>query len=156
MNMIVDLPYGGCSSPHLIEFFQNFVQTVKVLGHYSQELNPEALEFWYFFNYQYFSYFLGLFVKWKPSFLQITDNMVISDDLQPISCNKKTTLFPIIITEYQIIATLLTIHISSFVPNATFLYPLKTSENLTTFGSFQDVEKDFIGNKWVKKRNVTL
>ena len=31
-----------------------------------------------------------------------------------------------------------------FVPNAPFLYPLKTSENLT-------VEKGCIGNKWVKK-----
>ena len=35
-----------------------------------------------------------------------------------------------------------------FVPNAPFLYPLKT-ENLTVF-CFQGVEKGSIGNKWVK------
>ena len=133
MNMIVDLSYGVCSSPHFIEFFQNLVYTVNVLKRYSQELNPEALQFWYFFNYYYFSYFLGLFVKRKPSFLQITDNMVISDDLWPISSNKKTKLFPTIITEYHIIDTLLSIHINPFVPNATFVYPLKASEDLTNF-----------------------
>ena len=30
-----------------------------------------------------------------------------------------------------------------FVPNAPFLYPLKTSENR------EDVQKGYIGNKWV-------
>ena len=37
-----------------------------------------------------------------------------------------------------------------FVPNAPFPYPLKTSENLTVFWFFQEVEKGFIGNEWVK------
>ena len=37
--------------------------------------------------------------------------------------------------------------INPFVPNALFLYPLKTSENLTVFWG---VEKGCIGNKWVK------
>ena len=37
-----------------------------------------------------------------------------------------------------------------FVPNASFFYPLKTSENLTVFWCFQGVEKGCIGNKWVK------
>ena len=37
-----------------------------------------------------------------------------------------------------------------FVPNSPFLYPLKTSENLTVFWCFQGVEKECIGNKWVK------
>ena len=34
-------------------------------------------------------------------------------------------------------------------PIASFLYPLKTSENLTVFSWFQDVEIGCIGNKWV-------
>ena len=36
-----------------------------------------------------------------------------------------------------------------FVPNAPFLYPLKTLENLTFFLCFRGVEKECIGNKWV-------
>ena len=36
-----------------------------------------------------------------------------------------------------------------FVPNAPFLYPLKTSENLTVFGCFQGVEKRCIGKECV-------
>ena len=35
-----------------------------------------------------------------------------------------------------------------FVPNALFLYPLKTSENHKVFWCFQGVEKGCIGNKW--------
>ena len=37
-----------------------------------------------------------------------------------------------------------------FVSNAPFLYPLKTSENLT-ISCFQGVEKGCIGKEWVKK-----
>ena len=37
-----------------------------------------------------------------------------------------------------------------FFLSATFLYPLKTSENLIVFWCFQGVEKGCIGNKWVK------
>ena len=39
-----------------------------------------------------------------------------------------------------------------FVSNTPFLYPLKTSENLTIFRYFQGLKKGCIGNKWV---NVT-
>ena len=35
-----------------------------------------------------------------------------------------------------------------FVPNAPFLYPLKT-ENRKIFWCFQGVEKGCIGNEWV-------
>ena len=35
------------------------------------------------------------------------------------------------------------------VPNAPFLYPLKTSENLKVFWYFQAVWKGCIGNEWV-------
>ena len=42
---------------------------------------------------------------------------------------------------------------NSFVPNASFLNPLKTSENLTVFWCFQAVEKGCIGNKWVNINN---
>ena len=36
-----------------------------------------------------------------------------------------------------------------FVSNAPFLYPLKTSENLTIFWCFQGIERECIGNEWV-------
>ena len=36
-----------------------------------------------------------------------------------------------------------------FVLNAPFRYPLKTSEKLTVFWCFQEVEKGCIGNNWV-------
>ena len=39
--------------------------------------------------------------------------------------------------------------IKPFVPNASFLYPLKTSENLTVFWCFQGIEKGWIRNEWV-------
>ena len=41
--------------------------------------------------------------------------------------------------------------IGPFVPNAPFLYPLKTSENHTVFWCFQWLEKGCIENQWVKK-----
>ena len=40
--------------------------------------------------------------------------------------------------------------INPFVPNAPFLYPLKTSENLTAFWFFHGVEDGCTGNEWVK------
>ena len=40
-------------------------------------------------------------------------------------------------------------YFNPFVPNETFLYPLKTSENLTVFWCFQGVEKICIGREWV-------
>ena len=40
-------------------------------------------------------------------------------------------------------------------PNAPFLYPMKTAENLTVFCCFQGVDKECIGNKWVKFFSVT-
>ena len=43
------------------------------------------------------------------------------------------------------------ININPFVLNAPFLYPLKTSENLTAFWCFQGIEKGCIGNEWVKR-----
>ena len=41
-----------------------------------------------------------------------------------------------------------------FVPDAPFLYPLKTSENRPVFWWFQGVEKGYIGNKSVKTIDV--
>ena len=41
-------------------------------------------------------------------------------------------------------------NINPLVPNAPFLYPVKTSENRTAFWCFQGVEKRCIGNEWVK------
>ena len=41
-------------------------------------------------------------------------------------------------------------YINPFVPNAPFLYPLRTLEILMVFWCFQGVENRCIGNKWVK------
>ena len=43
-----------------------------------------------------------------------------------------------------------------FVANAPFLYPQKTSENLTVFWCFQGLEKRCIGNKWVNMNGSKL
>ena len=40
--------------------------------------------------------------------------------------------------------------INPFIPNAPFLYPLKTPENNKVFSCDQWVEKGCIGNKWVQ------
>ena len=47
-------------------------------------------------------------------------------------------------------------YLDPFVPNAPFLYPLKTSENLKVFCSFQGVGKGYIGNEWVKSFQVNI
>ena len=39
--------------------------------------------------------------------------------------------------------------INPFVPNVSFLYPLKTTENYKVFWCFQWVEKRCTGNEWV-------
>ena len=43
-------------------------------------------------------------------------------------------------------------NIKLFVPNALFLYPLKTSENRKVLWCFQGVQKGYIGNKWVNRK----
>ena len=40
--------------------------------------------------------------------------------------------------------------INPFFPNAPFLYPQKTSENLMVFWCFQGVDNRCIENKWIK------
>ena len=42
------------------------------------------------------------------------------------------------------------VSLNPFVPNAPFLYPLKTSENRKVFRCFQRVDKGCIENEWVK------
>ena len=42
-------------------------------------------------------------------------------------------------------------YLNQFVPNAPFLYPLKTSKNRKAFKYFQGEEKGCIGNEWVKR-----
>ena len=44
----------------------------------------------------------------------------------------------------------LSIAINTIVPNAPFLYHLKTLENRKVLGCFLGVEKGCIENKWVK------
>ena len=43
--------------------------------------------------------------------------------------------------------------INPFIPNAPFLYPLKTSENRKVFWCFQGMEKGCMGDKWVNCKN---
>ena len=45
-------------------------------------------------------------------------------------------------------------NINPFFPNASFLYPLKTSENLTFFWCFHGVEKGCTGKKLVNKVDI--
>ena len=44
--------------------------------------------------------------------------------------------------------------INPLLTNSPFLYPLKTYENFTVFWCFQEVEKEWIGNKWVKCNQI--
>ena len=41
-----------------------------------------------------------------------------------------------------------------FVPNAPFLYLLKTPENLTVLQCFQGLEKGWVGKEWVKESSL--
>ena len=43
-----------------------------------------------------------------------------------------------------------------FVPNALFVYLLKTSENLTVFWCFQGLQKGYIGNKWIDSFHINV
>ena len=45
-----------------------------------------------------------------------------------------------------------TVHLTNILPNAPFLYHLKTSENRKVFWCFQGVEKGCIGNEWVNRK----
>ena len=60
--------------------------------------------------------------------------------------------FTLILLQHKWIEPSLTFNI--FVPNAPFLYLLKTSENLTAFLCFQGVEKGCIGNEWVNNSSI--
>ena len=44
---------------------------------------------------------------------------------------------------------ILQVEFNPFVLNASFLYPLKTSENRKVFWCFEWVEKGWIGNEWI-------
>ena len=44
------------------------------------------------------------------------------------------------------------LYFNTFVPNAPFLYPLKTSENLTVLWCFQGAEKSALGTNGLIKR----
>ena len=46
--------------------------------------------------------------------------------------------------------------INPFIKNGPFLYPLKTSENLTVFWCFLGVEKGCIGKTWVNSAGFFL
>ena len=45
----------------------------------------------------------------------------------------------------------LSTYFNPFVPNASYLYPLKTSENIKVFWCFQGVQKGCIESKWIKR-----
>ena len=48
------------------------------------------------------------------------------------------------------------LYINPFVPDAPFLFPLKTSENLTVFWCFQGVEKGCTANEWVRDERIKI
>ena len=50
----------------------------------------------------------------------------------------------------RILLALMVVFPNPFVPNAPFLYPLKTSGNRKVFWCFQGIEKGCIRKKWVK------
>ena len=47
-------------------------------------------------------------------------------------------------------------YLNPFAPNELFLYHLKTWENCKIFWCFWGVEKEYIGNNWVKKESNRL
>ena len=55
----------------------------------------------------------------------------------------------------EIITNVIYFCVDPFVSNAPFLYPLKTSENLTIFQFFQGIEKRCIENEWIKVFHTT-
>ena len=48
------------------------------------------------------------------------------------------------------------LNINPFVPNAPFLYPLKTSENRKIFWCIQGIEKECLEKKWVNQENQSF
>ena len=67
-----------------------------------------------------------------------------------IKAKKPTKILPITMSEKQNKTKRNLKDINPLLPIAPFLYPLKTSENRQVFWSFQGVEKEYIGNKWIK------
>ena len=72
-------------------------------------------------------------IHWSPDFYEIflLEQRLVSNFVTQF-CNIKKNVNP-------------------FVPNAPFLYLLKTSEKLTVLWCFQGKEKGCIGNEWVNK-----
>ena len=65
-------------------------------------------------------------------------------------------IFLLSITEKRNSARIVEILFNPFFPNATFFYPLKTSENRKVFQCFQGVEKGCIGKEWIKNKISTI
>ena len=78
----------------------------------------------------------------KALFFNISEK---NNDRQTTKIYSLPHLFLLRILEFLLAAML-----NRFVPNASFLYSLKTTENRTVFWCFQGVEKGCIGNKCVK------
>ena len=75
-------------------------------------------------------------------------NSLISSKKSIRKISKRFDIFLIgILIESKKLLTL--IQVNPFVPNAPFLYLLKTSEKRKVFSFFQGVEKGCTGNKWV-------
>ena len=62
------------------------------------------------------------------------------------------SFFKIIYSSTLAFVTFLLSH--SFPMHPSFLYPLKTSKNLTVFWCFQGLEKGCIGNKWDNRNSL--
>ena len=79
----------------------------------------------------------------KASSFKICESCWASYFSNPIFGKKKPMVWKVY--EYPTVKI-----INPFVPNAPFLYPLKTSEKFRVFLCFQEVENGCIGNKRVK------
>ena len=98
--------------------------TVYILACHFQNIQNSLLRLLNWIHWNFFWYLLGVF--------------------KIVNCR----LFPISLFRLLIIMGFM---ISPFVPNASFLYPLKTSENLKIFWFFQVVEKGSIVKNFLKK-----
>ena len=106
-------------------------------------------------SYLAFNTFVFLVISVVPEFFVLEG---ISDHILG-SINQKLSVpcFKFLILHFMVFQFLWTIHtLTHFFPNATFLYHLKTSENVKVFWCFQGVEKGCNGNEWIDFGSILL
>ena len=94
-------------------------------------------------------YCKNIFFKKKASVQSFYPKQRSSRVAKPTNEVRSFSFFKIIYSSTLAFVTFLLPH--SFPMHPSFLYPLKTSKNLTVFWCFQGFEKGCIGNKWVNR-----